>query len=133
MTELELLEAARRLGREAVAGLDLERITAGIAAARRREERVRRFRTWGLLGLAAAAALLIAVWPGRDSGLADPAAVVAAAPSLLHELDDLTATQLEKVLEAMPPAAGSAEVVEEVPLTDVTAADLERVLQSMEE
>lgn len=134
MTEQELLEAARRLGGRAVAGIDPERIVAGVGAARRREQRERRFRTWGLLGLAAAAALLLAVWPGHESGPVDSAgAVVAAAPSVLHELDHLTATQLEQVLESMPPAAGSAEVVEEVPFTDVTVQDLERVLQSMEE
>jgi hypothetical protein len=130
--EWSITAAAPGLGRGVADGLDAERIAAGVrrklaetAPIPRRVSRP----VWWFVGLAAAAALLLLSIPGIQ-----PAPSPAAAPSVtvLHELDGLTAAELETVLDAMPPAAGAASHVDLLPLDDLDTGALERVLQSME-
>jgi hypothetical protein len=52
--------------------------------------------------------------------------------AVLHELDGLTAAELEAVLETIPPTADEAVHVESAPIGDLSAKDLERMLHSME-
>jgi hypothetical protein len=85
-----------------------------------------------LIGLAAAAALVLAIrpWlPGRS--VPNPSNAVAAV-SVLNELDDLTPSELESVLEALPTAADAVPHVESAPFGDLEPKDLERVLRSLE-
>ena len=53
--------------------------------------------------------------------------------SVLHELDGLSAPELEEVLQSIPPATEALDHVEMAPLSDLDANDLERMLRSMEE
>ena len=80
-----------------------------------------------LTGLAAAAAVVLALVPGANPNSAVPPAI-----AVLHELDGLTSSELEAVLETIPPPANAAVHVEASPLGELNAHDLERVLQSME-
>lgn len=139
--ELEIVEMARRLGTAQLTGLDPLRIAAGVrhrlATERVAEQsRIPRHPGRWLAGLAAAAVLVFAVRTAIPKGSGDrgpdgqPAPVVV---SVLHELDGLTVSQLEDVLQSMPPASDALDHVEMAPLTDLSASDLERMLRSMED
>jgi hypothetical protein len=87
------------------------------------------------VGLAAAAALALAVWDG-STRVSAPAAPMGSAPielSVLHELDGLGEPELEAVLESIPLAAGAVFHPELAPLDELNVNDLERLLRSMEE
>jgi hypothetical protein len=89
-------------------------------------------RRW-LIGLAAVAALVLVIRPWRPGhspvmNLPERAAAV----SVLNELDDLTPSELESVLEALPPAADAVPHVESAPFGDLEPKDLERMLRSLE-
>jgi hypothetical protein len=135
--EWDLIRVAQGLGAGVVASLDTSRIAERVA--RRMTEagpamppRVLGPATRWLIGLAAAAALVLAVRPWRlgDSvtNLSNPVAAV----SVLNELDDLTPLELESVLEALPTAAEAVPHVETAPFGDLEPQDLERVLRSLE-
>ncbi len=130
--EWSITAAAPELGRAAADRLDVERIAGAVrrklahaAPARGRVSRP----VWWFTGLAAAAAALLLALP-RVEPPASPATVPQV--MVLHELDDLTAAELEVVLDALPPAAGAASHVEMLPLDELDTGALERVLQSME-
>lgn len=132
--EWRLVGAARRLGAPgssvdpvAMAARVQERLRAEPAA------RVISFpsrRGGWLLGLAAAAAIVLAVTvpKGTRSG---PAPAAVAIGGTLPELDDLSAAELEAVLKELegPPAA---DVTEPSGMSDLNAGELERVLRSWE-
>lgn len=137
--EWEIVSSAKTLGASAVAGLDPARVAAAVG--RRLAEvpvptatRFLRRSTGWLVGLAAAAALLFAVTrviPERhDSG--PVASVDMQGGTVLQELDDLTASELELLLETLSPAAEAAPHVEVAPLGDLDAKALKRVLRSLE-
>lgn len=87
-----------------------------------------------LMGLAAAAALVLAVWYG--SSRAPALTELFESPielSVLHELDGLDEPELEEVLESMPSPAGAVSHLEPVSFDELDVNDLERVLRSMEE
>jgi len=133
--EWDLVRSARTLGRAPAERIAPARTAATLA---------RRLRTapisspgglprragW-LLGVAAAAALAFAVLSSRGETHTD-ALPSGAEIAVLHELDGLTAAELEAVLETIPPAADEAVHVESAPIGDLSAKNLERMLHSME-
>jgi len=137
--ELQMTQAARRLGVAQMTGFDPQRVADGV---RHRLATTpvtgptpgsRRVGYW-LAGLAAAAAVVFAVGIGtRNSPAGGVVPVQLAALSTLHELDGLGAPELEEVLRSIPPASEALGHVEIAPLNELNASDLELVLRSMEE
>ena len=135
--EWDLVRAAQGLGAGVAAALDTGRVADQVARRLAEASPVVRPRAVGpttrwLIGLAAAAALVLAVRPWRFGGAATNRSNPVAAVSVLNELDDLTPTELESVLEALPSAAEAVPHVETVPFSDLEPKDLERVLRSLE-
>jgi len=131
--EWELIGTALGLGRSEGAGIDAPKVAAAVIHRLVREPAPPAGR-WGrpagwLVGLGAAAVLALAVLLSRG----EPAPV-APEPALtvLHELDDLSAAELEAVLETIPPTADEALHVEAAPLGELSVPDLERMLRAME-
>lgn len=83
--------------------------------------------------LALAASLSLLVWGGlpRDASVTAEPQLVAA---VLHELDDLTPTELEAMLELVPDSPAPSYRTLETPesLGDLSAEELELLLSSME-
>jgi hypothetical protein len=134
--EWDLVAAASRLGLDVAAGLDAHHVSERVLG-RLRVERGRRGRRvgWAVGGLAAAAAVLIAVWPGRPVGrvAAPVAAPVAAAAFPLPELDSLATPELQAVLDSLNGSLGSTvQSVDTGDLDDLTAQELQHVLDGME-
>lgn len=134
MNDEELERLASRLGRDAAHGLDLERLAGRVLARLEEAQRAAaamRSRTLRRV-MAMAAVLFVALlgWLAfeprveREGGLAVPGTV-------LHELDQLDADQLEMLLETMPVTAATVPP-EPVPLQDLDTTRLERLLRSLE-
>ena len=135
--ELDILGAARRLASRQLAGLDPAQVAPEVLHRLRDDQALRKRRRgqW-LVGLAAAAAVILAVSLGMPRGpsIPDDAGLAAySTVSVLHELDGLSEPQLEEVLQSIPQATEALDHVEMAPLSDLSASDLERVLRSMEE
>jgi len=133
MTEEELLQSAAKLGEDAVSGLDEQRVARAVlerlasepvATPRRVGSTVR----W-LAGVAAVAAavLLLVKPPTPPPGAASPASL-----SVLHELDDLSASELQLLLESMPASAAAPAHPDPAPLDELDTKSLERLLRSLE-
>jgi hypothetical protein len=138
--EWEVVRAASRLGQHREAGIDTEAVAASVLQRLQQERTVppARRRTWALGGLAAAAAILMAIWTGTttDPGASPPQNGSLAAARLeipLPELENLNPAELDTVLQAMDepnnlrdPGAGEPE------LSDLNSDELERVLDTWE-
>ena len=138
--EWEVVRAASRLGQRREARIDTQAVVTAVLQRLRDEPagpHLRR-RTWAVGGLAAAAAIIIAIWTGHAG---DPAATTlqdgsVAAAQLeipLPELESLQAAELDTVLQVMDqpnnlrdPGDGEPE------LTDLNPDELERVLDTWE-
>ena len=137
--EWEVVRAGSHIGRSREAGMDTEAVAASVLQRLRDEQagpHVRR-RTWAISGLAAAAAIIMAIWAGNER---DPAGTIRQNGSLaaeleipLPELESLEATELDTVLQAMDepnnlrdPGDGEPE------LSDLNSDELERVLDTWE-
>jgi hypothetical protein len=131
----------RLIGRTAALGsgmsIDAERISARVRARlatpdehpiERPGSSRRRWIPWAAIGLAAAAALVLAVRPTRGPHLASPPPA-AETGAVLSELDGLSARELETVLSEME-NNGSVPGGDGLGLGDLTTAELERVLRS---
>ncbi len=146
--EWALVRTARSLGASVAAGLDTgrtaEAVRQRLAAAppHARVPALVRKRRW-LVGLAAAAALVLAVrysWPHADRAASRAEVVFPASKatasvivsSALPELDNLTATELEAVLESLSLPAEALPHVETGSLDDLQPQELERVLRVLE-
>ena len=135
MTEDQLLQAAAKLGEDAVRTLNGQRVARVVLErlATEPSEPARRIRPivvrW-FLGVAAAAAaiLLFMRLPSTASLLSSPSSPV----TVLHELDDLTASELQLLLESLPPAADAAAHPEGASFDELDAKSLERLLRSLE-
>ena len=133
--EWELVQVASRLGEDA--GLSLAP-TAIAAAMIRRLDREwkdgwRRRRSWGFAGLAAAAAVVAALWTGGLGGgppKAAPAGTeVAGRLSIpLPELETLEPAELHSVLQTMDEPIVGGSNGDEPALGDLNTDELERVL-----
>lgn len=138
MTEDELVRTAATLGDKVVEQLDEQRLARAVLARLTAEPSVtvppRRLRRGWLVGLAAAAAILLVV---RLTVAPPPTSAVGpeeAVPTLtvLHELDDLSAAELEVLLETLPPPAGAAVHPDAGSFDELDAKGLERLLRSLE-
>lgn len=137
--EWELIQVASRLGEDA--GLSLEPTAIATAVVRRLERerndgRLRR-RAWGFAGLAAAAALVAALWtggleqgPSRLSPVRTEVAGRLAIP--LPELDSLEPAELDSVLQTMDEPSANGSTGDDPALGDLNTDELERVLDSWE-
>ena len=134
--EWDLVSAASRLGLDVAEGMDAHHVTERVLG-RLKAERGRRGRQigWAAGGLAAAAAVAIAVWPGRPSRQVPPpdAVPVAAAALPLPELDSLRTPELQAVLDSLDGSLGSTvQGIDAGDLDDLDAHELQHVLDGME-
>jgi hypothetical protein len=132
MTDLELERLAAQLGEKPAEALDAERVAARVLARLEQEPVVslnpagRAIRWVG--ALAAAAALILAVRLAVAPDASEPSG---SQVTVLQELDQLGADQLEEILQSMPVTV-SALPLETVPLQELDSIRLERLLRSLE-
>jgi len=137
--EWELVQLASRLGKDARLTLDPAAIAARVLRRldqEREHGRVRR-RSWGFAGLAAAAALVAAIWIGGLQGGASKAqpvntAVAGRLTIPLPELDSLEPAELDSVLQTMDEPLVSGSTADDPALGDLNNDELQRVLDSWE-
>ncbi len=125
--EWDVVRAGARLGRAVERSLDPGAIAAGVQAGLRdAPRRGARVPLRWVVPLAAAAALFLAVWAGRGGTGGDaPAAEV----YLLPELEALSSTELESVLELIAPAG--ADGADLRGFEDLTEEELRALLQEL--
>ena len=140
--EWRLTEQARRLGDRVTAAIDPVQLSAGVLAgvvARRRRDRWSRG-AW-FTTLAAAAAIAIVVWTGRNQGGpsvavgpdSNPTVTPAAGFHLpLAELESLDSDQLQAVLDGLDAPVGEVAPGPAPSFGDLDDHQLERVLRSLE-
>jgi hypothetical protein len=91
---------------------------------------------WAGSGLAAAAAVVLAVWLGaRETSRAEPreaAAVVAGLQMPLPELESLQPAELESVLQTMDDSVSDEDAAADAGLADLDGDELEEVLDTWE-
>lgn len=138
--ELSIVAAAGRLGVAEMANLVPGRVAEAVLDRLATAPPASRIGVLGrparwLTGLAAAAALALAVWYGasRAPSTTDLIESTPIELSVLHELDGLDEPELEEVLESMPAPAGAVSHLEPLSFHELNVNDLERVLRSMEE
>lgn len=132
--EWRLVVTARRLGAAAAAQVDPARLAHEVLAGVATRNRADRWKRAGwLVGLAAAAALVLVVWRGGQPG-AELATVTPAEEFHLPlaELDVLDSPILEAVLEGFDAPVGDGSTVDGPRLGDLDDTQLERVLRSLE-
>jgi hypothetical protein len=132
--EWELVTAGVELGR-----VQAERVDAGgiacavvsrLAADRRRRRWVRA--AWGV-GLAAAASLLLFVWPGdKPEQRAQPVAQAVTPALPLAELDGVEPGVLEAILATLDDGTPDDGTLETPGFSDLAPSELERLLRTME-
>ncbi len=148
--EWALIMAAARLGTSIEPSGDPNRLAALLLERLARERELsRRLRLWTAAGLAAAAAIVFAVWTGAGSrimagdgagGVAPTVATAPVAPSRtggaidlpLPELDDLPAEALDSVLEVLDEPAARADAYELPGFGDSGDRELEQALTGLE-
>jgi hypothetical protein len=137
--EWKLVCAANRLGKAAAERLEPTALTGSVLGRVERDRKLqrRRIKTWTFGGLAAAAALLGAIWTGelpRPGGPDVPeVSVVARQLEIpLPELENLHPAELDSVLQTMDEAAARNANGEDLELSDLNSEELERVLNSWE-
>jgi len=134
--EWALLVAAGGLGLDVAAELDGHHVTERVLGRLRAERgrvRVRRI-GWAMGGLAAAAALMLAVATGnRGPHPATVSPSVAAAEIPLPELDSLPTPELQALLDALDaPLGGAVQGLDTGELDDLDSHELQRVLDGLE-
>lgn len=137
--EWELVQLASRLGKDAGLTLDPAAIAAGVLRRldREREDGRLRRRGWGFAGLAAAAALVAAIWTGGLQGGASKVqpvntAVAGRLSIPLPELENLEPAELDSVLQTMDEPLVSGSSTDDPALGDLNNDELESVLDSWE-
>jgi hypothetical protein len=137
--EWELVQVASRLGEEAGLSLDPTPIAAAVVRRLERERhggRLRR-RAWSFAALAAAAAVVAALWTGGlENGPSKPSprgTEVAGRLSIpLPELEGLEPAELDSVLQTMDEPTVNGSTGDDPALGDLNIDELERVLNSWE-
>ena len=133
--EWALFQAARGLGVDVGDGLHPHHVSERVLGRLRADRIASRKRRWGyaLAGLAAAAAVVVAIstGPSRERGTAPRVDV--AANLILPELDSLRASELEVLLQSMdrPMDEGSIDLTPPVP-SDLEGEELDGVLEALE-
>jgi hypothetical protein len=137
--EWELIQLVGQLGVEAGLALDPGAVTAGVLPRLdgEREAGRRRRQEWTFAGLAAAAALVAAIWTGGlESGSSKIQPVTTAVAGRLSiplpELETLEPVELDSVLQTMDESIVSGSTGDEPALGDLNNDELERVLNSWE-
>jgi hypothetical protein len=141
--EWELVTTASRLGAALRSPADPALVSTVLLErlARERQRTRLRARLWTVAGLAAAAAVMLAVWTRARTGAragdtAPRVATVPVAPARvelpLPELDDLPAEALDSMLQALDEPGARADAYELPALTDPGDRELERVLTGLE-
>jgi hypothetical protein len=137
--EWEVVRAAGRLGQRHEAAIDPDAVAATVLDRLRHERPVPyvRRKLWAAAGLAAAAAITIALWTGggdravTTSGSGSLAAAQLEIP--LPELENLQAAELDTVLQAFDePTNVRDQDYGEPELSDLNSDELERVLDTWE-
>ena len=138
--EWEVVRAASRLGGSQDAMIDTEAVST-LVLQRLQEEPRRtslRRRIWAVSGLAAAAAITVAIWTGSagNSAPTSPENGSLAAAQLeipLPELESLHAAELDTVLRGMDEPNNLRDPGDDEPeLSDLNSDELERVLDTWE-
>lgn len=135
--EEELVRLARGLGERHVAALDSARISAAVLprlAAARRTDRARRV-AWVSTSLAAAAALLLVVWPrgGRVAEGPVSAPEVASSQLPIAELDGVGQDELKSLLQSLDSVTVESGPSRQVHgLGELDARELRDVLDGLE-
>jgi hypothetical protein len=131
--EWRLVQRAARLGVRDGEAIAPARVAGAVLARLRAERRRRWIRTGWLAALAAAAAVVLLVWSGRQGR---PGVEPGAAPAEFHlpmaELDGLDQQQLQTVLDDLEGPLGGTAASEVPSLGDLDDHQLERVLRSLE-
>lgn len=127
--EWRLVQVAAALGDAAGRAVVPDRVSQVVL--RRLKARRRWQRTGWVAGLAAAAAVMLAVWTGGRTS-PRPAAAVDRFLIPVAELDSLDTAQLETVLENLDAPLGSGRLGGGLPLGELNDVQLERVLRSLE-
>jgi hypothetical protein len=138
--EWEVVRAASRLGPRPEADIDTEALATSVLQRLRHERPAPHIRrsTWAMGGLAAAAAIIMAIWAGSGR---DPAATSRHNGSLaaaqleipLPELESLEPAELDTVLQAMDEPNNLRDAGDgELELSDLDSDELERVLDTWE-
>jgi hypothetical protein len=132
-SEWRIVQAAARLGDAAVAEVHPDRLSGLLRARLKGARRADRWRRTGwVVGLAAAAAVTLVVWTGRGH---EPQGMTQAPASLLipvAELDSLSTSQLEAVLDGFDAPLDEEPSPATPMLNDLDDQQLERVLRSLE-
>lgn len=136
--EWELVQRASQLGKDVGLTLDPAAIAAGVLLRLKQEREVGRprRRAWTFAGLAAAAALIAAIWTGAiQGGTSKPPALgttVAGRLTIsLPELESLEPAELDSVLQTMDDPGGGS-TADDPSLGDLNSDELERVLNTWE-
>lgn len=137
--EWELVQLASRLGEDAGLSLDPAAIAAGVLRrldSERKDGRLRR-RAWSFAGLAAAAAVVAAIWTGGLQGgpskVQPVGTAVAGRLSIpFPELESLEPAELDSVLQTMDEPTINGSAGDDPALGDLNNDELERVLNSWE-
>jgi hypothetical protein len=135
--EWELVQLATTLGKDAGLSLEPAAIAGRVLQRLQQEREVGRLRrrAWSFAGLAAAAALIAAIWTGGiQGGTSKPAALGTAVAGRLTiplpELESLEPAELDSVLQTMDEPGGS--TADDPALGDLNNDELERVLNTWE-
>lgn len=132
--EWDLVQRGARLGERATETLVPEFMATRVLAELRRPSPSRAparwLAGWRWLALPVAAAAALMVWRGTDRPSIPVGVEVAAVESLLPELEDLQADELESLLEAVP--ASSAPTGDVGGLGDLDEGELQAMLRSLE-
>jgi hypothetical protein len=133
--EWELVQAARGLGVGVAGDLNAHHVTERVLGRLRADRTAGRTRRWGyaLAGLAAAAAVVVAVSSGPVGRPYAGQRVDVAANLMLPELDSLRAPELEALLLTMdrPVDENSIDLVPPLP-SDLEGEDVDGVLEALE-
>jgi hypothetical protein len=139
--EWELVTSASRLGSALRSPADPGLISTVLLErlARERQRTRVRARRWTAAGLAAAAAVILAMWTGARTAVRPGGTAPRVAPTgtprvelPLPELDDLPAEALDSMLQALDEAGARADAYELPALADPGDRELERVLTGLE-
>ena len=132
--EWDIITAVRRLGAEVEPAVDPARIGQAVLLRLREERRAVQARRRWMAGFALAAGIALMVWagtpprsrPGARAGAGEAFVIPVA------ELDSLTSTQLQTVLESLDEPLGETSTTGAPALGDLDDQQLERVLRSLE-
>lgn len=134
-TEWELVQVASRLGDGLIASHDTRETARAVLDRLKYRKAARPPRVWTLAGLAAAAAIVAAVWIGRSPQQGpnpETGSVVVGLQLPLPELESLQSAELDTVLRSMDESLAGGPPAEFPVLEDLEIDELQRVLDSWE-